>query len=526
MNYKNGLLLSNLFVLLLFFLFFLDASTPATPSPAKLKALYNSLDPSSISQHLAFYELYPESPDGQKALKDSWKLLSGSHEISKNRLPPLYAYQDAVQGVIALVNKPATQKLIHLNGSEIELIEKISYHLPNRRLKGHYVLQEEEVLTLPAEEIDLARGLLLSQIPPSHERLMQLQSYEAMLDLMALQILIRIPSTALPETKIRAINSFIFDEMGYRFPPHSLYAKDLDLYTFLPSVLDSRKGVCLGVSILYISLAQRLGLPLEVITPPGHIYVRYRNGDKIVNIETTARGVHIDSDQYLSVDTRALVERNIKEVIGLAHFNQASVYWHQGEYEKALASYQKALPYLPHDMLLKELMAYNYLFTGHKETAMSLLKEVENHLPDYSVCKQTVAEDYLLGLVDAEGIKPLFLQVDEHRDSILKKKDALLNVIEKYPHFRAGIFAAASAWLQLHRMSEALHLLEKYHALYPNDASAEYYLAQIYAERLDYPKAWLHLQLAEQIAESRKHYPKALKDLRKSLATHFPASNP
>src|SRR6202044_1243325 len=123
---------------------------------------------------------------------------------------------------------------------------------------------------------------------------------------------------ATPQQKIDAINSFIFEEMGFRFPPHSRYAKDIDIYTFLPSVLDSRRGVCLGVSILYLCLAQRLGLNLEMITPPGHIYIRYHEGENIINIETTCRGIHMDSEDYLGINTRCLQMRNIKEVIGLA----------------------------------------------------------------------------------------------------------------------------------------------------------------------------------------------------------------
>src|SRR5665647_1570782 len=105
---------------------------------------------------------------------------------------------------------------------------------------------------------------------------------------MALQILARLPPKASPQQKILKINELIFDEMRFRFPPHSLYAKDIDVYTFLPSVLDSHRGVCLGVSILYLCIAQRLDLNLEMITPPGHIYVRYRTTDQTINIETTA----------------------------------------------------------------------------------------------------------------------------------------------------------------------------------------------------------------------------------------------
>ena len=67
----------------------------------------------------------------------------------------------------------------------------------------------------------------------------------------------------------------------------------------------------------------------EMVTPPGHIYVRFKKGNSEINIETTARGVHLDSEEYLGIETRGLQKRTVKEVIGLTHFNQASVYWQQ-----------------------------------------------------------------------------------------------------------------------------------------------------------------------------------------------------
>src|SRR5205807_1806234 len=94
----------------------------------------------------------------------------------------------------------------------------------------------------------------------------------------------------------------------------------------------SRQGVCLGVSILYLCLAQRLDLDLEIITPPGHIYLRYPGKEQMINIETTARGINLPSDTYLGINTRKLEKRTLKEVIGMAFFNQASVYWEKGDY--------------------------------------------------------------------------------------------------------------------------------------------------------------------------------------------------
>src|SRR4029079_11872384 len=138
------------------------------------------------------------------------------------------------------------------------------------------------------------------------------KAYEAAVDLMSLQILALLQEKAKDHKElIRGINEFIFEEMRFRFPPHSLYSQSIDEYTFLPSVLESRRGVCLGVSILYLCIAQRLNLAIEMITPPGHIYVRYRNDDTIINIETTARGIHVDCEEYLSVNLCALQKRTI-----------------------------------------------------------------------------------------------------------------------------------------------------------------------------------------------------------------------
>ena len=59
----------NILLFFLFLPFFLCATS-------SLPGLYSSLDPTSVSQHFAFYELYPETPEGRQALKHAWELLS------------------------------------------------------------------------------------------------------------------------------------------------------------------------------------------------------------------------------------------------------------------------------------------------------------------------------------------------------------------------------------------------------------------------------------------------------------------
>lgn len=511
-------MLRNKLFLSLFALSSCAASLAAELSPAKIHTLYTTLDPLSISQHLAFYQLYPNTPDGQEALKTAYNLLSGQKDSYDQEFHSLPSAHSFINAMVAMVNKQNDEDAIILNESDLKVIERLAGRLPNRKLRGHYVNSEAEVLALPKEDIDLARGLFLSQMSGEADPINKIRSYEAMMDLMALQILARLPKNATPEIKIRHMNDFIFDELGFRFPPHSLYAKDIDIYTFLPSVLDSRRGVCLGVSILYICLAQRLDLNLEMITPPGHIYVRYRNGDHIINIETTARGIDMESDAYLGINTRSLEQRDIKEVIGLAHFNQAAVYLYKEDYAKALAAYERAKPYIPNDKLLMELMGFTNLLVGNKAEGTRLLELVKDYTPDHAVYKESMAEDYLKGRVDEEGIRSVFMYVDETRESILKKRDALAKVLEKFPEFRSGYFSLAGTWLQLHRMGEALELIEKYHRFDANDPTAEYYLTVLYAQRMDYNKAWKHLGNAEKIVATRNHDPKTLRDLRRELA--------
>ena len=485
-----------------------------------LKTRLSSLDPLSVSQHLAFYELYSDTDEGEKALAHAWHLLSGG-KVKKSG-PPVALPAVDIQAVISLVTRQNFEKPVKLSLEQLNAIEELGTKLPNRFLKGHQIWTRDQVLALEPHEIDLGRGMLIEQFNANVEEIRQ---YEAGLDLMALQILARLPQTATPEDQIREINRFIFQEMKFRFPPHSLYAKDIDLYTFLPSVMDSREGVCLGVSTLYLCLAQRIGLPLEIITPPGHIYVRYRQGLKVVNIETTARGIDLPSDVYLGIDTRRLEERNIKEVIGLTFMNHASVAWHQNDHKKAVDLYEKALPYLQDDPLIRFFLGMNYLFIGKKKEGKALLEPLKGNTFDWAVSPETIPEDFLEGRIDIEGLKAVFQHVDEKRSSIIEKQQQLQKVIKKYPRFRAGLIQLAVTWLQLGRTQEAEQILQKHHALDPTNCNVEYYLSMIALHRFDYNKAWNHLQITEKLLETRQHKCKALRGLRDHLRRLAPEPN-
>jgi tetratricopeptide (TPR) repeat protein len=495
-------------------------STQASGNEMKRKTLLSSLDPKSVSQNLAFYQLYPDTNEGQTALQRAWGLISGSpgRPSSISALPS----PEVLQALIALVNKQPEEKPPKLSPRELATINQLSRNLKNRQLKGYGVSREEEVLRLPPEEIDLARGLFLSQLGRNIVSWDEIYTYEAMMDLMALQIRARLGPSPKPEKVVKEMNRFVFEEMEFRFPPHSVYSKDIDLYTFLPNVLDSRRGVCLGVSILYLCLAQRLGVPLEIITPPGHIYVRYRQGSHIINIETTARGIDIESEAYLGMNTRSLQQRNLKETIGFAHVNQASIYLNKEHIQKARECYEIAMKYIQNDCQISELYAYSLILTGDKEEGLKILEKTYAITPDYAVKKEPLSEDLLLGRTDEEGLYSCFRYVDDQRKSLIEKKEKLEATLKKQPLFRSGWLNLATTLMQLHREGEALDILKKLHKIDPENPTVEYMLTVLSAKRFEFDESWRHLHRVEGIVLSRGHMPRALKELKKQLSILYP----
>ncbi|HSX38669.1 MAG TPA: transglutaminase family protein [Chlamydiales bacterium] len=506
------------FLFLLLFLLLAIHSVAANPS---LNALYSTLDPTSVSQHFAFYALYPNTQEGRAALQHAWSLLSGSSTGSDSEIPlPVLN----TQSILSLIHRNHYEDAPLLCGEQLTVMDQLSKHLMNRKLQGYGLWDQEAILRLPSQEIDLGRTLLIAELGPDEKQ--KIQSYEATLDLMALQILARLKVDATPLEKIRAINDYIFSEMRFRFPPHSLYAKEIDVYTFLPSVLDNRRGVCLGVSILYLCLAQRIDLPLQAITPPGHIYLRYIDPDgNHTNIETTARGIDVPTEHYQGVAAQTLQERSIAECVGLAFMNQAAVSWHQGDIQTAITLYEKAHPFLKDDYLLNLFLGFNYLFSGQDKKGKAMLRNIQGKSPEHVRIMDTIVEDYLEKRVDIEGIQAVFAEVDETRDSILKKQKRLEDTLVHHPRFRQGLFHLAVTWMQLGREKEALLYLATYAKSCPTDPTANYYLAAIHLQRHNFNQAWKYLRAAEKVVCQKNYTPKALVELRRSLQRQCPERN-
>ncbi|HZL98492.1 MAG TPA: tetratricopeptide repeat protein [Terriglobales bacterium] len=66
----------------------------------------------------------------------------------------------------------------------------------------------------------------------------------------------------------------------------------------LESVLARRKGNCLGLSLLYLALADRLGVPFRGVYVPSHCFVRYEGNGVRANVEFADGGASWEDDRY------------------------------------------------------------------------------------------------------------------------------------------------------------------------------------------------------------------------------------
>jgi tetratricopeptide (TPR) repeat protein len=230
--------------------------------------------------------------------------------------------------------------------------------LANKDKDGLYARSIEQVLRLDANEVDLGTAALI--ISEQWSNVVAGKRYLSDLDDMALEIRGRLKKKGLKANfkAVSVINEYLFDELGFKPVPDANDPNDL----FLHSVMDRKQGYCLSLSILYLSLGERLGLPLYGVVVPGHFFVRYDDGQVRFNIETTSKGGYADDEHYINkfkVPTRGLATRregnnsiymvnlNKIQILGCFFNNLGNSYNEVGDTNQAMLALERAVEINP-----------------------------------------------------------------------------------------------------------------------------------------------------------------------------------
>jgi regulator of sirC expression with transglutaminase-like and TPR domain len=146
------------------------------------------------------------------------------------------------------------------------------------------------------------------------------------------------PSSA--REKCRVINRVLFHEWGFH--------GNVEHYTdprnsFLDQVLERRTGIPLSLSIVYLLVAERLGVDLEPVGLPGHFIVGCFVDDLPFFIDPFDRGVFRDGDEIFELlrannivpKTTDLAPTPVREVLCRSCRNLVNHYTAAGEPERA-----------------------------------------------------------------------------------------------------------------------------------------------------------------------------------------------
>lgn len=99
-------------------------------------------------------------------------------------------------------------------------------------------------------------------------------AYEAQLDDWADRIRERIPEDASGRGTLEAVHGVLFGELGFRGNGEDY---DNPENSYLNRIMDRRTGIPIGLSLVYLAVTRRLGLPVRGIGMPGHFLCRYQS---------------------------------------------------------------------------------------------------------------------------------------------------------------------------------------------------------------------------------------------------------
>jgi regulator of sirC expression with transglutaminase-like and TPR domain len=154
------------------------------------------------------------------------------------------------------------------------------------------------------ERVDLARAALAIASDDYHN--LPASDYLSRIDTLAVEVAERVGADSSVYRCITGLNDVLFQRHGYRgnraeyFDPKN---------SFLNEVMDRKKGIPITLSVLYMEVGQRIGLPLHGVGFPGHFLVKYLDNEQEIVIDPFNSG---------EIQSKAGLENLLRQLYGRA----------------------------------------------------------------------------------------------------------------------------------------------------------------------------------------------------------------
>jgi regulator of sirC expression with transglutaminase-like and TPR domain len=131
----------------------------------------------------------------------------------------------------------------------------------------------EYFATLVAEDASLSLTEAAVSIAQDDDPLLDTQGVLFEIDALADRIKRRLAQDAAPVQKLRLLNRYFFQELGFAGNVNDYY--DVQ-NSYLNAVIETRRGIPITLAVLYMEIASQIGLSAKGVSFPGHFLVKLR----------------------------------------------------------------------------------------------------------------------------------------------------------------------------------------------------------------------------------------------------------
>ncbi len=227
-------------------------------------------------------------------------------------------------------------------------MDHLAYHAQTRQLFT-------DIVTGPENRLDLGRAALL--IASEQYPGLDILRYVAKLEAMAAAVRPRVSTADEPILEIEHLNTYLFEERGFRGNSEAYYDPR---NSFLNDVLDRRLGIPITISVVYMEVGRRVGMPLQGVGMPGHFIVKYTQPGEELYIDPFNKGRVLSRQaceeliQQVYGEARPFQEAFLaavtkKQIVSRLLVNLKAIYIHTKDYLKALSVVERLLIVQPND---------------------------------------------------------------------------------------------------------------------------------------------------------------------------------
>ena len=102
---------------------------------------------------------------------------------------------------------------------------------------------------------------------------LDVQGVLSAIDGLAVKLKNRIAADTAPLQRLRLLNRYFFQELGFAGNVNDYYAPE---NSYLHHVLDARRGIPITLALIYIEIAQQIGLEARGVSFPGHFLIKLK----------------------------------------------------------------------------------------------------------------------------------------------------------------------------------------------------------------------------------------------------------